>query len=44
MPLGSEIKRFDLKMVEGESLAKLLRRWAARLVRLVAKARGDRCA
>ena len=43
MRLSFEVKRFDLKMVEGESLARLLRRWAARLARLLAKARGDRC-
>jgi len=43
MRLSFEIKRCDLKMVEGESLARLLRRWAARLARLLATARGDRC-
>ena len=42
MRLSFEVKRCDLKMVECESFASLLRRWAARLARLLAKARGDR--
>lgn len=44
MRLSFEIKRCDLKMVECENFDGLLRRWATRLARLLAKARGDRCA
>jgi len=41
MRLCFEAKRCDLRMVECESFASLLRRWAAMLARLLARARGD---
>ena len=42
MRMSFEIKRCDLKMVECETFTRLLRRWAVRLARLLAEARGDR--